>query len=229
MKITQVLAVAVALAAPIVALTYASDAEACGMSMRLDPTPRKPSPVQEIARAEKALENGQNVVAAKAVFGTFPNIRTATAGVNPLETRALRVLSLAIVRSGGAVSEKAAGVAQKVEWMPNANLAWAAHAIREIDQSRPNDPSVQADLGEALAALPQSQGEALTILKTLADKDLMGSPYAYAALAKLKSSKGDSAGAEVALKRCEEMSRSPQICKPAVPAKSASPSAAAKV
>src|SRR5205823_5846550 len=81
------------------AATYATDASACGMSVRLDPTPQKPTPVQEIARAEKALEAGQNLAAAQAVLGTFPRIRNATAGANPLETRALRVFALALVRS----------------------------------------------------------------------------------------------------------------------------------
>ncbi|MDF2693666.1 MAG: hypothetical protein K0S65_2049, partial [Labilithrix sp.] len=106
MKIVKLLAVAAALAPAALAFTYASDASACGMSIRMDPTPQKPTPVQEIARAEKALEGGQNLVAAKAVLGNFPRVRVATAGANPLETRALRVFALAVVRSNGTVNEK---------------------------------------------------------------------------------------------------------------------------
>src|SRR5262249_39932026 len=159
-------------------------------------------------------ENGQNLVAAKAVLGNFPRVRVVTAGANPLETRALRVFALAVVRSNGAVNEKSAGVVgQANEWTPTANLEWAVQSLREIDAKRPNDPTVQADLGEALSKLAHGQGEALTILQGLAQKDLMGSPHAYAALAKLRSDKGDLAGAEAAIKRCEEMSKSPGICK----------------
>ena len=91
-------------------------------------------------------------------------------------------------------------------------------SIREIDAKRPNDPTVQADLGEALSKLPHGQAESLKILSGLAQKDLMGSPHAYAALANLKSIKGDASGAEAALKRCEEMSKAKGVCKASKPA-----------
>jgi hypothetical protein len=227
MKIARALALAAAALTLTVIGTYSYDAEACGMSVRLDPTPQRPTPVQEIARGEKALEGGQNLVAAQAVLGAFPRIRNAEAGSNPLETRALRVFALAVVRSDGTIDEKKVrGTATTGEWSPKSNLEWAAQALREIDAKRPNDPTVQADLGEALAKLPSGQKEALKILQGLAQKDLMGSPHAYAALAKLRSQSGDLAGAEAAIKRCEEMSKSPGICKPAAP--SAKPAVAAK-
>lgn len=216
MKIVQLVAVALASVPALVAATYSTDANACGMSIRMDPTPQRPTPVQEIARAEKSLENGQNLAALRAVLGTFPRVRVATAGQSPLETRALRVFSLAIVRSNGALTEKSGGVASPgVEWTPMANLEWAVQALREIDAKRPNDPTLQADLGEALTKLPHGQAEALDILEGLAQKDLMGSPHAYAALAKLQADKGDAAGAEAAMKRCQEMSKAPGVCRPA--------------
>jgi predicted Zn-dependent protease len=217
MKTVRAAVLAFAALSATFAVSY--DASACGMSVRLDPTPQRPTPVQEIARAEKALESGQNLVASQAVLGSFPRIRNATAGANPLETRALRVFALAIVRSDGAADEKKAGVPTTGEWLPKANLEWAAQSLREIDAKRPNDPTVQADLGEALAKLPANQTEAMKLLAGLAQKDLMGSPAAYAALAKLRSEKGDMAGAEAAVKRCEEMSKTPGICKPKSAAK----------
>lgn len=227
MKITKLAAIALAVV-PALAVSYAHDASACGMSVRLEPTPQKPTPVQEVARAEKALENGSVTIAARTILTTFPNVRVATAGVSPLETRALRVLSLAIVRSNGAANEKTVGVPSKVEWTPMANLAWAAEALREIDAKRPNDPTVQADLGEALSKLPHGHAEGMKLLQGLAQKDLMGSPYAYAALAKLRSESGDPTGAEAALKRCEEMSKSPGVCRPASPGKAPGATVAAK-
>ncbi|MBX3202702.1 MAG: hypothetical protein KF894_31540 [Labilithrix sp.] len=215
MKIVKLVAVALAIVPAALAVTYAPDANACGMSIRMDPRPQRPTPVQSIANAEKALENGQNLAAAKAVLTNFPKVRAATAGANPLETRALRVFALAVVRSNGAVTEKSAGhPSGGSEWTPTANLEWAVQSIREIDAKRPNDPTVQADLGEALSKLPRGQKESMTILQGLAQKDLMGSPHAYAALARLRSEQGDAAGAQAAIKRCEEMSKTPGVCKP---------------
>jgi Flp pilus assembly protein TadD len=231
MKIAAVLAFALVPAAFIISsAALEHEAHACGMSIRMDPTPQRPTPVQEIARAEKALEGGQNLAAATAILGSFPRIRNVTAGANPLETRALRVFSLAVVRSDGAVDEKKAKVASAngVEWTPKANLEWAVQSLREIDEKRPNDPTVQADLGEALSKTDAGKPEALKILQGLAQKDLMGSPHAYAALAKLRTQNGDSAGAEAAIKRCEEMSKTPGVCKPATPSAPAK-IAAAKV
>ena len=234
MKIARAAVVALALVPAlfgVAAIAQESEARACGSAIRLEPTPQRPSPVQEIARAEKVLEGSQNLAAAQAVLGTFPRIRTAAAGANPLETRALRVFALAVARSEGSVDEKKARVASAngVDWTPAANLAWAVQSLREIDQARPNDPTVQADLGEALSKTTGGQPEALKILQGLAQKDLMGSPHAYAALAKLRTQSGDSAGAEAAIKRCEEMSKTPGICKPAAPsAPSSKPSVAAK-
>jgi hypothetical protein len=221
MKITTLVAVALAiLPAGVSVATYSADAEACGMSVRLEPVRQKPTPVQEIARAEKALEGGQNTVAARTVLATVPNVRAVTAGQVPLDTRALRVFALAVVRTNGTLTEKSLGVPSKEEWTPTANLEWAVQSLREIDGKRPNDPTVQADLGEALSKLPRTEPEALKILQTLADKDLMGSPHAYAALAKLRTDRGDSVGAEAAIKRCEEMSKTPGMCsgKPPAPA-----------
>ncbi|HVH41553.1 MAG TPA: hypothetical protein VM925_04395 [Labilithrix sp.] len=215
----KLIVVTLALVPAALGLSYSTDAHACGMSVRLEPTPQKPTPVQEIARAEKALESGQNAVAAKAILTTFPRIRVVSAGQNPLETRALRVFALAVVRSSGAVTEKTVGVSSQAEWTPNANVEWAVQAMREIDAKRPNDPTVQADLGEALSKLPHGREEALKLLQGLAQKDLMGSPHAYAALARLRTDKGDSAGAEAAIKRCEEMSKTPGVCRPAAPSK----------
>ncbi len=192
----------------------ASDASACGMSVRLEPIPERPTPVQEIASGEKALDSGNYLAAANAVTRTFPAIRNANVGSDPLQTRGLRVLAMSIVRSEGKVQSGA-------QWTPAANLEWAAQTLREIDQKRPNDPAVQADLGEALAKITRTQGEAEKLLSRLADKDLMGSPHAYAALAQLRAAKGDAQGMAAAQKRCEEMAKSTSICKVSPAAKPA--------
>ena len=196
---------------PVAALASA-DARACGMALEMAPQPQKPkTPVQNVAAAEQSLDAGQNDAAVKAIVASFPKVRDTEAGASPVETRALRVFAVAVVRSNGTVSEKAGS------WTPAANLAWAVQSLREIDAKRPNDPAVQADLGEALSKVPGKQDEAMKLLGTLAQKDLMGSPFAYAALAKLRTDKGDVAGAQAAVKRCEEMTKSPGVCKVSKP------------
>ena len=215
MKIARAAVIALSLLPALFLAATARDAQACGSAMRLERTLARPTPVQEIARAEKALESGSNLAAAQAVLNNFPRVRSAKVGENPLETRAVRVLALAVVRSEGTVDEKKARVASAngVEWTPASNLAWAVQSLREIDTARPNDPTVQADLGEALSKTAFGQAESLKILQGLAQKDLMGSPHAYAALAKLRTQSGDLAGAEAAIKRCEEMSKTPGVCR----------------
>jgi hypothetical protein len=185
MKTPRFVALALALVPSALAATSSGEATACETLVRMEPKPQRPSPVQEIARAEKALENGQSLTAARVVLGTFPRIRSAAAGQSPLETRALRVFALALVRSDGTADEKKVRGATSKTWSARTNLEWAARAMEDVDAKRPNDPSGQADLGEALSKLPHGQGRAFEILHGLAKKDLMGSPHAYAALARL--------------------------------------------
>ncbi len=184
------------LAATVVPVTLASNAHACGMSIRMEQMAPRPTPAIEISSAEKMLNEGQGYAVARKVLASFPSIRSASAGRDPLETRAMRVFALAIVRSNTQVQSG---------WTRNADLAWAEQAMREIDAKRPNDPAVQADFGEVLAAVPGKTEEAAKLLSSLADSDLMGSPFAYAALARLRSVKGDSEGSALAMRRCETM------------------------
>ncbi len=193
-------------------------ASACGMSVRMArpvPAERKappPSPVLLVAEAERVLDAGQPVAAARKILATFPSVRSEEAGKDPLRTRALRVFALAMVRADGNVP-----LGGEQTWARNANLEWAAEALREIDAKRPNDPALQADMGEALARLPRAKDEAFKLLDGLAQKDLMGSPQAYAALSRLRAGKGDNDGASLAMKRCEAMAHSPALCAGTVP------------
>jgi len=173
-----------------------STAHACGMSVRMEQLQPRPTPPIEISNAEKAANEGASLVAARKVLSVFPQIRSATAGHDPLETRALRVLAVSIARSESAVQPG---------WSRFADLSWAEQAMREIDAKRPNDPSVQADLGEVLSRIPTKRDEAMKLLSQLAESDLMGSPHAYAALARLRSQRGDEAGSALALQRCVTM------------------------
>jgi uncharacterized protein HemY len=95
-----------------------------------------------------------------------------------------------------------------------ANVEWAVSTLRQVNAARPNDPVALADLGEALATRNKYEAEALGILQDLADRDLMGSAHAYAALAHLHASHGQIDETHAAVERCELMARQPAaVCR----------------
>ena len=211
----------------------ASDARACGFfnyhDVHLAPPKRASVPVaqvktpppaplpanERIATADQRLEEEKLADAATQVVTAFPAIRSTGVGASPLETRALRILSLAVVRAGGSLPGVpgfvAAGDAQR-----GANLEWAIGVLRQVDAARPDDPVAQANLGEALASRSAHEDEAFAILDGLATRDLMGSAHAYATLARLRAGRGDAVASDDATKRCQTMTKVPAaVCKPA--------------
>ena len=194
------------------------DARACGYFDYREIRPAvhvrpKPVPVaanDRVAAADQRLEEEHLAEAGTEVVTAFPAIRRTAVGASPLETRALRILSLAVVRGEGTL-RGVPGFSGAHEAERSANLEWAVGKLRAIDAARPNDPVTQADLAEALAAGTQHADESLAILADLAGRDLVGSAHAYAALARLRASKGDAGASRVALGRCELMTRSPAV------------------
>jgi len=195
-----------------------SDARACGYFNYREVRPAaqaRPRPVpvaanDRIAAADQRLEEERLTEAGVEVTSAFPGIRQTFAGGSPLETRALRILSLALVRSEGTL-RGVPGFSGASQAERTANLEWATRTLRSIDALRPNDPVTQADLAEALATRATHENESLAILADLTSRDLVGSAHAYAALARLRASKGDTAASRAALGRCERMTRSPTV------------------
>jgi hypothetical protein len=138
-------------------------------------------------------------------------------------------MALASTRADGALSGGPALVSTSTwrgadDAQKRANLEWSVTTLRAMNALRKNDASLQADLGEALSKVASSQQEALQVLTKLANEDLIGSPHAFAALAKLRLAAGDANGSAEAVKKCEAMSSSPSICQPKRPAAPAQPS-----
>jgi len=193
------------------------DARACGYFDYREVRPAvhvpKPAPIAasvRIANADQRLDEEHLTAAGAEVVTAFPTIRRVAVGASPLETRALHILSLAVVRGEGTL-RGVTGFSGTAEAERATNLEWAVSTLRSIDAARPNDPVTQADLAEALAARNVHEDESLAILTDLAHRDLLGSAHAYAALARLRSSKGDAAATREALARCELMTRSPAV------------------
>jgi hypothetical protein len=181
--------------------------------------------VMGVAHAEQAVHEGRYVAAAGAVLRMFPEIRTTALGHDPIIDRAARTLALATVRAGGALA-----VDREVPaWIPTGfhyattadhehNLAWSVAKLEKLRTLTPNDPALESELGEALATIPSRHDDARKMLGDLAARDLVATPDAYAALARLRAEKGDEPGRAHALERCVAMAKGTRVCS-VVPAK----------
>ena len=94
---------------------------------------------------------------------------------------------------------------------PAERLAQDVEMLEAFAKASPNDAAKQADLGEALAKTRPR--EARKILERLAKRDVVSTPYAYAALARLRAADGDEKGRDEALARCKPMAKVKSICR----------------
>ena len=179
-------------------------ANACGSAIGIETDDH----TMLVSQAERALGDGKYLAAAVDVAQTFPGLKLYKAGTGPLADRSLRILSLAVTRSNGAVN--VAGFSSKTDADKAKNLEWAVTTLRALNAKRPNNPSLQSDLGEAMSRVDKDKDEAQKLLGGLADKDLLATAEGYAALAKLRAS--DKTASEAFLKRCQAMTKSQKVC-----------------
>jgi hypothetical protein len=101
------------------------------------------------------------------------------------------------------------------------DLGWAVELLeqhikgienRSEGEDRSISPALTADLGEAYERVGRDE-DALRTLRPLADKDLMGSAYAYAALGRAAGRRGETARATAALQRCAVIASRPSQCR----------------
>ena len=71
---------------------------------------------------------------------------------------------------------------------------------------------MQADHAEILSRIPAHAAAAATTLRTLRDKDLIGSAHAYAALAELEKRGGNAEAESAAREKCRIRTKVPAIC-----------------
>jgi len=195
----------------------ARDARACGgewyPEVMVDPR------IQGVAQAEKALASGHRLAAAASVIRMIPHIKTLKAKPGSLVGRAERVLAIALSRSEGKLPvQNEVPLEVLGSWQGRepeqavANLAWSVQALKHQAQNQADDVSLQTDLAEAMARLPEHRSEARRILEDLAKRDLIASPEGYAALATLRLQSGDADGQKLALERCEAMAKTQDAC-----------------
>jgi hypothetical protein len=199
---------AVCFVVPLAIAGQPTEAVACGESIAFEVDPN----VLLLSSAETNLSGGKPRAAALDALKVFPKIKSAAPGSSNLLPRAQRIVAMAIVRTDGLLSAGKEFQASTADER-RANLEWAQSTLRRLSAAKKNNPSVETDLGEALARLPETQTEALATLDKLARKDLVTSAYGYATLASLRKDAGDDAGSDAAFKKYEALAKK----KPATP------------
>jgi len=205
-------------------IAAASPAEACGgewipVMNGVEVVPGVDYRPQGIDQAEKQMLNGKYLEAASTVIRVMPHVRQLDPKRAKIVERAQRVLALATARSEGTMALGAlVPTYAQDDWQGDsaktrqANLEWAVARLRDVSALHDDNPAAQTDLAEAMAYLDETKGEALALLEKLAKRDLLASPEAYAALAALRSDKGDGTGQELALTRCKAMAGDANVC-----------------
>lgn len=195
----RVLAFVVALAALLSLVSFGRPAQACENATLLDDPI-----VQKMQDAEEALAEG-DVVRARVLAKEVAHRTAPVRG--PMEkdmsSRATRLVAISWVRDRNATPAEIDGAVQDLR--------------RDLAERTVPDPQRQADLGEAYAR----NGEDTKAYETLAplyEKDLIGSPYAFAALARVAAKRGDNATAVSAARRCSEVTTNASICRGEYPA-----------
>ncbi len=206
----------VAVGAAAIAAPCPRPAEACGNAMIL----ATDANVRAIKEAEEKLNDGNPAEAATvAEKKLLPaplvanwHSMTVNAGTKDkaelLANRALRIFTLACVRLDGAIGPWG----NAMPWKRKANVQWATSLLKGLHWAKPGDAASKTDYAEALAKT--GAPEAKTMLEELAARDVLATPYAYAALAALRASADDAAGRDAALAKCKTMAAKPSICEP---------------
>ena len=207
----------VALAMSAVSFFSCASVLACGgewfPEVQIDPR------IHGVLEAEKSVAKGDYVAAAGSVVRMMPHLQTLDAKKDPLVARAERVLAVAIERSNGKLAlEREVPSEYLGHWLGKSradhdkNMAWSVSTLRRELTIKKDDPGVQTELGEALSKVDGGADEARALLESLASRDLVATPEGYKALAQLRSQKGDQAGEQLAMRRCESMAASSKVC-----------------
>lgn len=195
-----------ALAALVLSAAPAGEARACSNIIAL--SAGRPAVV---AWAEGALDTGGFTEAALVLRRAYPALRRMSPGKDRLVVRSLRIAALVAVRTDGFVAVGPVE-APTPKALRELNLEWAVGTLRRLAELDGGDPSVATDLAEAMSKVARHREEARERLTELAALDLVTSPHAYAALARLHAARGDDAGRAKAVARCKAMARDERIC-----------------
>jgi hypothetical protein len=195
-----------------------SDGLACGneVEIKIDPTTRA------VQTAEHALEQGKWQLALRTIA---PVMKAPPTGSRQGLARRASVLAvLAVARSEGRYALDGSEIADGER--RSAEIARVVAMSDKLHASDKDDAAGKTNHAEVLSHAPDRRDEAFRTLSELESADLLSSAYAYAALAKLRSSPPrrapgwvapawlamQHAKAKVAHARCERMATKKEIC-----------------
>lgn len=173
--------------------------------------------VKAIAKAEGQLTAGKHEAAVRTLDAALPKgvLSTAAHPRYPAVAKARALAAIAVVRSGDTIQLKRQPLARarglKSARPRQQHMAWALRELIEYAQTAKNSPVAVSWRAEAQIAggIIDPAFQALT---GLAKADLMPDAHGWLALAKIRTSKADAAGATQALTRCKAMAADAKIC-----------------
>lgn len=186
---------------PMMAVT--TPALACGNSYRYELDPK----TNLVVKAEEALHEGDFAEAwrlatdATGPIGKSVEGKDKPSGLAALRARALRVASIAAVRTRGEV-----GGTKDKEHV----ATWAVDQLRVLAQREAGNPYLQARLAEGLAQKSEGRAEALALLARLVADDLMPDAQSWLLYAELQD---DAKEKERGLSQCKLRANDPSTCK----------------
>jgi hypothetical protein len=181
-----------------------SVADACINGIEFEVNPK----VIALHGAEAALRVRNLREAGRLALSALPNWRKLAPGKTNLEQRAVRVLAIVIVRTGGAWHERGNLTENEAQ---QDNLKNAVRLLRLRAISKIADASRVTDLGEALERVGEYT-EARQVLESIASTTSITSAEGWAALARLRARDGDEPGRLHAQTMCRAMTTKKQIC-----------------
>ncbi len=202
------------LAGCVVSALLVTDAAACGNATMADVDAN----VKKVKAAEAALEKGDVATAKKTslqVKRFLQNVELIvqdgkrTEDLRPLLRRATRIHTLAVSRDPKSTEAERNESVTEFE----RTVLGSLHAAgRQKEEPEKAEPTLLADHAEVLSRIPARTGPALMVLRTLRDKDLLGSAHAFAALARLEKAAGNADAEKDARERCRKAAVKPAIC-----------------
>ena len=183
-----------------------ASADACINGVEIEEDPR----VAALAAADAALKGGAYLQAAKLAASAYPGFKNGDDRPR-LASRAIRVLALVTIRTNGLMYQRNRLIGG-LDFVRKQNLEWAVSKLQRRAMHQANAPAPLSDLGEALTRLPERHAEARRILEHLAERQLLTSAHAYAALARLRAASGEGQSSAEALNACKRLSRQKHAC-----------------